>query len=577
MSLRGLKKALYRTPHRLFGKESEDSATVKAWQHDIETAIAGLDFIKLEAKKWKQYWIDSATTLSHILGILADVHGPLRVGEDEAIEDDEEEEEEGHVNDEQPKLERRTSFKQTLGIPVSLSSVFGVKSNKGSVSKDEQFAYITHHELREAKRASKIIYEGIQEIVDEQYKSISTRCDAMKDNLKEVLKLISKRNHKKMDYDMSVNIVEKAVVSKGSSDANKDITHLNHSQTKMEQAKQIYENLDVKVRTVLPPVLEVLSEFLSKLTMKVYFSNVKTMKHLEASTRRFSESQGLLGAGDGNLSYEMIMNEFLSAYSTGQDKLETLDLLQQYRTLRQKNLKDKTIKGVGSAATGVARAAVDVTGTVYHKTTKSGQKVSLRNLKIENPVKAYQGETGIFSTATDPIEFQLRSMQDEENKLLSETASLKSPEESTTSSSVKDESLANESVVSMKSSSTKPADDGDWLKPLSLNKTASVSPNTDKFSEKDVSSQMSTSTSIENASTEAHKTTETAKYTSVKLGEIRARIKTVFTTPEISRAPVTLDPQAYKHAVHECEPFIKASSSISAAMIRANQSTAPAN
>lgn len=595
MSLRGLGKALYRTPHKLFGSKSDEDLQALAWEHDISTAIAGLDYIELQAKNWKGYWIDSATTLSNVLGILADVHDSLDKGEH-------------GENERPPEEERNPHFGKPLNLGNRQQNTDTTSGGNISTS-DEQFTYITRHEMTEAQRVAKFVFMNVQGMVDVEYKGIQLRCSEMKDHLKSVAKLITKRSHKKMDYDMSFNNVEKAVVSRGSDNEEKGMSRLEHSQNKMQRAKEIFNNLDVKMRMVVPPVLEVLSEFMNKLTLKFYFANLRTMDFMRTTIRRFAQSQGLLSRADSRVTYEVIIEEFNNSYSLGQSKLQDLEMLKYYRNLKEKNLKDKAVSGVGTVAGYVANETAELTGTLYTKASKSGQKLNLRKLKIENPVKPYRGESGIFESATDPIQFELQTMRNEEKMLYDETSSSATETSDTFEQTTRaippplperDFSARPNSMSSLK-------DENDWLRPLSLHKNAEKREAERKEAERKKNekierkkteketvrrrpgSQLAKGTSlnrfdslsIDTSSTNTDRNSsvlssisisensETAKYASVKLAEIRKKVKKVFTTPKIVSSPVTFLQDEYNnHSVQYCRELVQASSTISAHMFQ---------
>ncbi|KAF6008597.1 hypothetical protein HII13_003921 [Brettanomyces bruxellensis] len=573
MSLRGLGKALYRTPHKLFGSKSDEDFQMSAWENDISTAMAGLDYINLQTKNWKKYWIDTATTLSNVLGILSDVHDSLDA---KSQKDQKQAEKEGNAH---------------FGKPLNLANKKENTGESNRTTSDEQFTYITQHELKEAQRVAKIVFTNVEGMVDAEYKGIEIRCLEMKENLKSVAKLITKRNHKKMDYDMSFNNVEKAVVSRGSDKVEKDMSKLEHSQNKMQRAKEIFNNLDVKVRMVVPPVLEVLSEFMNKLTLKFYFANVRTMDFMRTTVRRFAQSQGLLSRADSRLTYKMIIEEFTGSYTAGQSKLQDLELLKYYKDMKERNLMDKAVSGVGTVAGIVVNETADITGTLYAKASKTGQKINLRKLKIENPVRPYRGESGIFQSATDPIQFELQSMRNEE-KMLYDEASSSATE---ISDSLDQNTKAVPPPVPERDFSTRPSsisslkDENDWLRPLSLHKNvekreaerkkaeqtaagktaespSSKTPSSGKFDtvSTDTSSTNTDPNSSVLSSLSTSENSETAKYASVKLAEIRRKVKNVFTTPEILSSPVTFHQDEYRHSVRYCRDLVQASSTISA-------------
>lgn len=78
MSLRGIRKQLYRTPHQLFGSKSVDDSYIKQWEQDLATAVAGLEFLKMEHEKWCQFWVTNMTNFVDIIATFKDIHSSLK-------------------------------------------------------------------------------------------------------------------------------------------------------------------------------------------------------------------------------------------------------------------------------------------------------------------------------------------------------------------------------------------------------------------------------------------------------------------------------------------------------------------
>ncbi|QPG74068.1 hypothetical protein FOA43_001389 [Brettanomyces nanus] len=545
MSLRGVKKALYRTPHQIFGSGNKtvDDRQLKAWEHDINNAIAGLEFLQLEAKKWQRCWIDIATTLLHVIGVFSDIHKPL---------------------DSSRKSKSGTG---TAGFEEEKAP------GSSDVEKGEQFTYITHHELAEAYKLVEMLFQDVSATAEYEYDSVADRCKAMKDNLKAISKLITKRNHKKIDYDMSFGSLEKAMSSR-TTEALKVV----HSQSKMEQSKEIYLDLDSKVRIVLPPVLETLSEFLNKMAMKIYYGNVETLRLFRTNLRDFAQSQGLLGAKDITLDYATIVTEFGDAYSIVQNRLESLEMLQEYKRLKETTLKDKAVDGVGNVTGTIVGTTVGVTSSLYTRASKSGQKLSLKSMRIENPVKPFD-KGGMFATATDPVKYELQSQQNDEKRNYEDESSLQ--RQGPPPVPLKDFSTQSESIRSFSSHG-----DADWLRPLSLKSNDSPMPpipnsidsavdpvQHDGFNGENSDTTTLTSSPLSGSrrfSFNLVENSETAKYISVGLDQIRRRIRQTLTTPNISTAPLTFDPNVYAIEVKRYGDMVLANSSISAQLFKSS-------
>lgn len=550
MSLRGVGKALYRTPHQLFGQKTAEDILFKQWEHDIKTALAGLEYLKLENQKWKKFWISVITNFIQVIEIFRDLHCEL---------------EHAHGAD-------------------------GAVAEK-PIDKNEEFTSVTIHELEQAGKLASIILERTTRLAEDSSDSFFAKCNEMIHTLKGAEKLITKRSHKKIDYDMKSNKVDSTL--KGSIKTDKDKVKLESEQQKLTESEVIYKDLNDKIKLVMPEILANLSEFISKLTYKLYFSNLDILNFIQRNVEKFDRIHGI--ASDSKfLVYDDIITDFNGLYSQAQIKLENLSLLKEFRSFRNKNLTEKTVQGVNTVAGTVVDSTVNFTSTIYTKAAKPSQKLSmsLTSIKIDNPIHPYD-KHGMFTMALDPLDFiksadyaaqlsesDLKSMSpnyDTKNSPYAAYSEDNLEDEADAESKTSEESGVSEEKLSVTGT--------EWMKPLrnsTLNKISSPptsfsqAATTDGASEK-VTLNSSLNTSHPSTATDGkyvansrvqslslNSKSETYKYVNVTMDNITKRIYLVVSTPEIDCAPVNVPKGKLNTTDFELRDYFMAKSSITA-------------
>ncbi|KAG0683528.1 hypothetical protein C6P42_000792 [Pichia californica] len=535
MSLRGVGKALYRTPHQLFGQKTGEDVVFKQWEHDIKSALSGLEYLKLENHKWKKFWIATITNFIQIIDIFRDLHCEL----------------EHHKNK-------------------------GKGKDNSKIDKNEEFTSITIHELEQAGKLATILLEKITMITDNASDSFVAKCNGMIETLKGAEKLITKRYHKKIDYDMSTNKVDSSLKNL---QTDKDRVKLETQQEKLTETEIIYEDLNDKIKIIIPEILSNLSEFINKLTFKLYYSNLDILEFIQRNLEKFDRIHGISN-NSKLLLYDDIISDFNGLYSQSQSKLESLGLFKEFRNFRNKNITEKTVEQVNNVAGTVVESTVNFTSTIYTKASKPNQKLSmsLNTFKIDNPVHPYD-KHGMFTTALDPIEFIKSvdlSMQLSESDIKelsvdyteqyndtsvnSHTNEKEKYEEDEDESDIDSDHSIGADGQSVRSEKLSVAGT-EWMKPLrnsTLNNTnnhynnkinipgsGSDSINT----ESDVTSNFAASIGFNSSlpskersrisSLKIDSKTETFKYVNVTIDNITKRMYLVVTTPQIDAAPVT--------------------------------------
>ncbi|KAG7757626.1 hypothetical protein KL911_000602 [Ogataea haglerorum] len=482
MSFKGAKKALYRGPHQLIGKKSADDQQIKNWEHDLQNAVAGLEFLIVQERKWCKCL---GSILDNLLGSM-------------------------------------DTFEQ-------LHSPFDRKDKKADQElvsdQNEDFSNVTVNEIRQAKRLFRIIYDQVTQRMEVSKDRFVDQCEEMKEYIRSSLKLITKRNHKKIDYDMYHNSVEK--ILKSSSFNEKEKAKLETTKSHMYDTRTVFLDLDAKVKLMIPQVLETLSEFLHKLTVKFYYQSRDIFRFVTRNMDKFVQLQGVVVYGQ-ETEYASILNNWKERIEQAQHKLNSLDLLNDYKAFQEKTFLDKTGQQMNHFTGHVVGSAMGFTSSLYTKTLNPHQKLNLRTLHIENPVRPASRD-GMFVTATDPLSYIIN------------------------------ETIVAEEVV----------DDDDaqsWLKPLSLEKRLDDTQTTTPSTLESVPvTPVTPSTAISSPLIDPG--SETAKYLSVSVDAIRTRLRDTATHPEIDAAPVTAreDHQPEERTLLE---VAKAKSSFAAAFIK---------
>lgn len=549
MSLRGLKKTLYRTPHQLFGRKDSDDLRVKQWEHDISNALAGLEYMKSNKQSWCKYWIDNATYFTEIIETFRDLHCSL--------ENDIEEENVIKRRKERAKLRK--------------------KKNESLVNEelipdgDEELSKLTMHELNKAFQLSKRLRAEIERLCQTDTNLFVEQCNGMIVALKATEKLLVKRNHKKIDFDMQFKKVEtlhKHSIVENATDKDKSSYDI-HSK-KLNEQEATFNDIHEKVNIIVPQVLENLSEFLNKLSIKLYLSNQELTNVIQKNLTKFVVTQGLSSLKE--LDYEQIIGEFQVAHSRSMEKLDSFMLLKEYRSLRQKNLTQKTVSHVNNVAGTVVDSTVNLTSTIYTKTTKPNQKVSLSLTNapaIHNPIKPMD-KNGFFASAADPLKFIKQSIIAKDL--------INTPDGNLTLSSFSSHEEVN--VVNTTKSALKYQDDTYWMKPLHSLKATNTFENSPDTSKTPDSPNPQTpdsasfnlpppkhpsigSPSVISSAPSLSQKSETYKFMNVAMKKIRGQILKDITSPNIDHCPIPLPLNKFEVDESICE-YVKARSNISA-------------
>ncbi|ODV97161.1 hypothetical protein PACTADRAFT_15652 [Pachysolen tannophilus NRRL Y-2460] len=384
MSLKGVKKAFKRAPHQLIGRKSIEDKIVVQWDNDLSTAISGLNFLASQTAKYKKSCITLLEDQFNLSLLIEEIESEPDV-----------------------LLEDLQEFKDIM-----------------------------------TKLKDDIDYKF--ELLDN---TISYRCKELIPALENYQKMLKKRSHKKMDYDIHNNNVQK-MISKKSSFTDKDASNLKQEQDLLEKSTKIFFEIDEKIRIIIPEALDILSEFLNKL---IFSFTIQAKDILILISNAFKHLTSSLGLNSN--SFLEIIQEWENDFTTPRFKLEGLDLLKDYRPYESKDsFLNVTKTRMKKEAANIGESTLHKTNAVITKTFHpKATHLNLRHLKIENPVHMSSPE-GMFTTAMDPI----------------------SPDHSLTHSRNFSSSLSTPNGAQSLSPS---ANSSAWMKPLSLQRSRTVGDN----------------------------------------------------------------------------------------------------
>lgn len=240
--IKGTKRAIARAPHRLLGSKSIEDRIVIEWTKDFTTAEQALDVIKDETKALVKHW---ALVLEHqetMARIFMELYEPIQ---------------------------EENLYRATQETPES-----STKAVAGLV------------EVVEAARSE------IETLLKMQERSIGTKIKSAKETVEAIQKTIRKREHKKVDWDRASNNVEKQ--AKKNNTTEKEQQHLARLDMELDQALELFQAYDEKLKRTVPYYLNSLSEFLNGLTASLYMTQQRAVEILRTHLHTFCRDQGML-------------------------------------------------------------------------------------------------------------------------------------------------------------------------------------------------------------------------------------------------------------------------------------------
>lgn len=297
--LKGAKKAVIRAPHRFLGSKSIEDKVIIEWSKDFVTAEEALSQIIRETKTFISNWRDLCKSQKEIALTLRTIYEPIK--------DD---------NQYRPVQETPQS---------SLTAVAQYGEYIGDEFKstiEPHLAYLEGpflNKLREAREC-----------------------------MKAVQKILTKREHKKMDFDRHSNSLEKMLKrrhSGGEAMSEKEQLAITKEEQELDAATEIFHEIDEKVKSTIPFILTSMSEFLNPMTSTLYMTQLKVFESAQFLLAKYGQQYGLAGSLapiaintqtdvlDGSLSYQTttkkeeregsIVSDTASQATNGEEENET--------------------------------------------------------------------------------------------------------------------------------------------------------------------------------------------------------------------------------------------------------------
>ncbi|KAI0462519.1 hypothetical protein LJB42_004013 [Komagataella kurtzmanii] len=472
MSLKGFKKAIIRTPFQLLERKTVEDQTLKEWDHDLDVSVSGLTFLTNQLTRYRKISTEILNDQIDIVHLYKRIHRPLS------------------------------------------SQKLDPKDNQLSFDEKTQETFETDKEFDDSYRLMYLLQKQVIDRVSELETSVKAQCKKMAAHIHGVRSLIKKRNHKKVDYEMSKSNVQK-IISKKDHFAEKDIENLEKNQAQMDVALETFLEFDDKIRLIVPQCLEYLSEFLNKITLKCYYEQLSIDEYIHRKIHEFSVANGIVKTDGKSPDFSTMTSDWEDQIVPIMVKIENLELIKSYQHLTNKNFLQRSTNVVKEKTLVASEKSVHTTGAILTKLSNTNQNFSFKSGSIENPVKPAHPE-GIFWKPLDPFDEGFFDAN-----LPTDTANER-------------EKIHTPVLESSKS----------WMRPLSLKSDQPVpdinSPVSPVAKKEDAEeAEEPTHSPITETESSAHKATKTELYKSIPNSKIAEALKNQNRSPQIVRCPVT--------------------------------------
>lgn len=305
--LRGAKKAILRTPHILLGTKSPETDTVLLeWSQDFVTAEEALAQVERETVKYVDNWREICKAQEAFGAGFTELYEPVY------CEEERERERRGSIS-----IGRRGSVSTNTGGTGGGTGYRPVQETPASALT----AVAQYREFIGGRNAGG--HGGLLEAIDPYLTYLEgpflEKLGEAKKCVKSVQKLLTKREHKKIDYDRHTNSFEKIRQQQeknhkghdpnlvlggpgGHGDEKKEaLTEkeqltLTRQQLELDVATEVFQEIDEKVKTIVPYMLTYMSEFLNSATASLYLTQLKIYEAFERILVKYAQEQGLAGS-----------------------------------------------------------------------------------------------------------------------------------------------------------------------------------------------------------------------------------------------------------------------------------------
>ena len=328
-----------RAPHRFMGSKSIEDRIIIEWTKDFETANRAFELLAIEGKNFRKAWHETMTSQKEVALRLTELYEPI---------------------DREDAQDTYAIVQETP--PSQLAAVA---------------AYV---------EVTKSLEKILLPMVDETDSRLEKRCSEIREYLKAVSKALTKREHKKQDFDRFSNNVEKLL--KKSDQTEKEQQQLAKAEQELDTAREIFHMQDQKVKSTIPYLLNVVSEFLNPLTAQLYLDQLEVYKTWRDTLHKFAQDQGLLVHEDGD--YIEVIESWENRFLTVQPQCEQgLKTLKEGKTVNKPMRMDK---GGLDKIEEIASKSVNKTNELAHKAV--GKSTLGEKIQFSSP-------QGFFTTEVD--------------------------------------------------------------------------------------------------------------------------------------------------------------------------------
>jgi hypothetical protein len=341
---KGAKKAIVRAPHRFMGSKSIEDRIIIEWTKDFETANRAFELLAIEGKNFRKAWHETMTSQNEVASWLTELYDPI---------------------DREDAQDTYAIVQETP--PSQLAAVA---------------AYV-----EVTKNLEKILLPK----VDETEARLQKRCSEIREYLKAVSKALTKREHKKQDFDRFSNNVEKLL--KKSDQTEKEQQQLAKAEQELDAAREMFHLQDQKVKSTIPYLLNVVSEFLNPLTAQLYLDQLEVYKTWRDTLHKFAQDQGLLVRDDGD--YVEVIESWENRFLTVQPQCE-----QGLKTLKEGKTVGKPMhveKSGPNKIEEIASKSAHKTNELAHKAV--GKSTSAEQIRFSSPQGFFTTEVDLLASA----------------------------------------------------------------------------------------------------------------------------------------------------------------------------------
>ncbi|KAF5102033.1 hypothetical protein D0Z03_000489 [Geotrichum reessii] len=336
------------------GSKSIEDRIIIEWTKDFETANRAFELLALEGKNFRKAWHETVTSQNEVASRLIELYNPI--GREEA------------------------------------QDTYAIVQETPPSQLEAVTAYVEVTKQLETLLLPK---------VDETEARLQKRCVEIREYLKAVSKALTKREHKKQDFDRFSNNVEKLL--KKTDQTEKEQQQLAKAEQELDAAREVFHMQDQKVKSTIPYVLNVVSEFLNPLTAQLYLDQLEVYKMWRETLHKFAQEQGLLVRDDSD--YVEIIESWENRFLTVQPQCEQgLKTLKDGKTVGTPMHVDKSGPNKIEA---IANKSAHKTSELAHKAV--GKSTAPEQIKFSSAQGFFTTEVDLLTSNSDSLSVNTNS------------------------------------------------------------------------------------------------------------------------------------------------------------------------